>query len=259
VSTDVSTSPSSFDWNPEESPLRLFCPELDEIERQLLQSFDECDVWRLALEEEQAALVSERAAIETEQQTFRKQQAEFAVQQKEFLLQSEQTNAPPSTDSEALASLEEKLLLAEQEIELLREQSQLQAAWVEQHKQERLQHEELYAVLELELEHVRNRAGELSDNLACSRSEWDLEKSHWEQERKELQSLLAQQQARIKDCPGNHEPQITDMPTTAQSLEFGSEPGGKKEDAVVVGSVLAQFERIRNERAIRRRKAAEGG
>jgi chromosome segregation ATPase len=252
VSTDVSTSIRSLHWNQEENPLKLFSPELDQIEQQLLQSYDDCETWRVALEEEQAALAAARAALQSEQESFRQQQEAFQ-------LQSQLARENPPVKREEIESLEEKLQLAEQEIELLREQTIEQAKWAEQHKQERNQHEEQYSALELELEHVRNRAGELFDTLACARSEWDLEKNSWEQERQELQALLAHQQEQIKDYLVRHEPHGPEATSLVEPLAAGMEASAKKEDAVVVGSVLAQFERIRNERAVRRRKAGEGG
>lgn len=258
MSTDVSTSPHSIHWNPEENPLKLFAPQLDEIEQQLLQSFDDCETWRAALEAEQAALAADRAALRREQESFGQQQAEFAARQAAFQLQIQQARENPPVKREEVDSLHEKLQLAEQEIELLREQTAEQAKRAEQHKQERNQHEEQYSALELELEHVRNRAGELFDTLACSRSEWDLEKNSWELERQELQSLLAHQQAQIKDYLVRHEPHNVEATSTTEPAA-GAETSVKKEDAVVVGSVLAQFERIRNERAVRRRKAGDGG
>lgn len=266
MSTDVSTSPRSFNWSPEENPLKLFCPELDGIEQELLQAFDECEGWRFALEEEQAALAAERAALQSEWEAFRAQQAEFATQQTNgadqqaaFQLPCQQTIEQTAINREEMEALEGKLQSAEQELELLREQTNEQAKWAEQHKQECNQHEEQYTALELELEHVRNRAGELFDTLACARSEWELEKNSWEQERKELQALLAHQQEQIKDYLVRHETHAAEATLPAQAAVSGMEPSAKKEDAVVVGSVLAQFERIRNERAVRRRKAGEGG
>ena len=259
MSTDVSTSSSSLNWNPEENPLKLFSPELDQIELQLLQSFDECEAWRVALQEEQSALDAGRAAFQSELEAFQLQQSQFAAEQAEFQVQSQEAFANQPVNCAELESLEEKLQLAEQELESLREQTGEQAQWVEQHKQERNQHEEQYSALELELEHVRNRAGELFDTLACTRSEWDIEKNSWEQERQELQSLLAHQQAQIKDYLVRHETHGTEAPPLAQAADSGMEPSAKKEDTVVVGSVLAQFERIRNERAVRRRKAGDGG
>jgi DNA repair exonuclease SbcCD ATPase subunit len=239
-------------WNPEENPLKLFCPELDELEQQLLQSYDECEAWRLFLEQEQAALAAERAALQSEQDSIRLQQADFQHQ-------SQQAMEHPPVDHAAIDELQGKLQLAEQELELLREQTSEQAKWAEQHKQERNQHEEQYSALELELEHVRNRAGELFDTLACARSEWDLEKCSWEQERQELQALLAHQQEQIKDYLVRHEPHSTEATFPPEAAVPGMDSGTKKEDAVVVGSVLAQFERIRNERAIRRRKSGDAG
>ena len=258
MSTDVSTSLPDFTWSEAENPLKLFRPELDEVERQLLQSYDELESLSVELAESEADLERQRENLERERAELTADREQFVEQQAEFLRQSQSLADHSTPTHEELLAWQEKLLQSEQEIETLREQLTSQTHWIDQHKQERFQHEEQYKVLEVELEHVRNRAGELFDTLACSRTEWETERRAWEQERKELQSLLAQQQAQINDYLHRHEihPGASPPPTVEASAV---ESTTKKEEALVVGSVLAQFERIRNERAVRRRKASEGG
>lgn len=258
LSTELSSSSNEVQWPDAENPFKLFNPELDSLEQDVLGTFDELEEFRIDLEAEQAELAEQREKLLKEWESLHAAQHELAQQQAAFQLQRQESTNISQISRAELLEWEEKLGAANQEIESLREQIATQTNWAEQHKLERNQHEEQYSALELELEHVRSRAGELFDTLACSRTEWDVERKTWEQERKELQALLAQQQAQITDYLQRHDTHVGDSPAAGNTGEPGIELSTKKEDTVVVGSVLAQFERIRNERAVRRRKAGEG-
>ena len=257
LATDVTCPPDFSLWPPEENPFENFQTEQEEFERQLMQSFDELESYRAELEAESSRLAKleeelagERAALNAEREKLQQQQAE---------IESQRENAPAAdtsaADTAAMAEVTEKLTQAEQEIETLREQLSNRTSSEDRHREERKEHEEQYSALELELEHVRNRAGELSTTLSSARSDWDRERVSWEQERKELKALLSQQQDQIQDYLSRHETNLSQGPHAAPDVTADEDAQNTKEDAVVVGSVLAQFERIRNERAIRRRKA----
>jgi len=248
VATEVSCSPVNLNWNSENNPFEEIYAEQNQWEQSLLGSYDELESWS-------AELAQKQLELERQESDLRQAQLELAEELATFAEQSLLAENNPANDE--LTAAITKLSEAEAEIKSLREQLAIQVAQGEKEHQERQQHEEQYAALELELEYVRNRAGTLSDSLTSTKTELERERAEWEAERQELKRMLSTQQAQPSNHQQGKKTQESAVPTEKASKATQPAEDSKKEDALVVGSVLAQFERIRSERAIRRRKAEE--
>ena len=102
------------------------------------------------------------------------------------------------------------------------------------------------AALETELEMVRTRAAELTETLDKERRQMAEDRAEWSGELKQLRRLL-ERQARLAATPlANADAQATHEVADLEPVSNGSK--GPRRDDPVVGSVLAQFDRIRQQR-----------
>jgi chromosome segregation ATPase len=100
--------------------------------------------------------------------------------------------------------------------------------------------------LETELEMVRARAAELTDALEKERKQMAEDRAEWSGELKQLRRLL-ERQARLSATPlANSHVQTTPAAASETQVHGGSK--SPRRDDPVVGSVLAQFDRIRQQR-----------
>ncbi|MFV2067670.1 MAG: hypothetical protein ACC645_11895 [Pirellulales bacterium] len=105
--------------------------------------------------------------------------------------------------------------------------------------------------LENELDTVRARAAELNDALAQIKRESVEERAEWSAELKQMRHVLERQAELLTSAPR--------QPAAARiSASRSHENGSKKAHDPVLGSVMAQFEKIRQERAeLRSRRQKE--
>ena len=110
------------------------------------------------------------------------------------------------------------------------------------------------AVLETELESVRNRAAELSEGIARERQQMSDERTEWTAELKRMRRMLetfAQRQIELAEAGVGVQAQPATGTDEDQSSETGKDP--------VLDSVMAQFEMLQKDLAKRRKSMAKSG
>ncbi len=105
--------------------------------------------------------------------------------------------------------------------------------------------------LEAELEMVRTRAAELSDTLAQERRQMSEDRAEWANELKQLRRLMERQTA-VSVATAAAQPR--QAPAEKQPSEQPAAAASASRLDPVVGSVLAQFDKIRQQRAAQRNK-----
>lgn len=109
-------------------------------------------------------------------------------------------------------------------------------------------------VLETELEAVRNRAAELSEEISRERRQMSEERSEWTTELKRMRRLLetfAQRQIELAEAGVGGQTQASAAADQSQPFETAKDP--------VLDSVMAQFEMLQKDLAKRRKNAARPG
>ncbi len=121
-------------------------------------------------------------------------------------------------------------------------------------KQEQVELNQERAVLETELEAVRNRAAELSETIERERQQMSDERSEWTAEMKRMRRTLetfAQRQIELAETGGTGQVQEPAPDVQNQSNESANDP--------VLDSVMAQFEMLQKDLAKRRKSSAKSG
>ena len=242
VSTS-STSHAPFDSKPIRDLFDGVRSEHSKLNEYLEQTFDELEILRASLDEYQIDLKNQHSEVErvreeldgvnrSESEQLEAIKAELDTARTE-LEQLRQHNIEELTaDGEG----------AQREITLLRDQ-------IAEFKQER-------DVLEKELESVRGRACELTDAMDRAKREMAEERAQWTVELNKMRQLLERQmELNTSLRPTAVGPTavgaIADVPVDAIEERPSDEA---PPEAAVVGTVMAQFDNIRRQRAVRREK-----
>jgi len=153
--------------------------------------------------------------------------------------------------SEQLSAV--KRALAESQEELAAAKNMLQQREMELEQiQGRNKNNDEQLIVEQELQNVRARAAALTQDLEQQRRELSVRQSSWAHELKKLRRQLEEERAAAK----SRETSAVAAETTCEDRS-ASTPSHDPDD-LVVGSVLAQFERIRNQKANRRGRPQQG-
>lgn len=250
--------------------LSELCGSQDDFEQMIAESFDALEACLGEMNNQGAQLAQQRSQLD-------QQRAHESDDRQELLesLQSEltqlrsQTSKSSQRDAERIEQLtlqcesleveassadatrlEHELqaartALAESEAELVALRVQLATAHEgDQGSPEAVELASQCDVLEQELESVRVRASELAESLEQTQRATEQQRGEWEQERKQLQAQL---DARSLESSGAHV--AAEAPVAAAPPQA---TGGVDPNQVVVGSVMAQFEQLRSQRAKRR-------
>lgn len=117
--------------------------------------------------------------------------------------------------------------------------------------------------LEMELENVRARAVELSDNLAAQKRQANEDRTHWSNELKEMRRVLERQAELLsqRDSRAGAAHSSADSPagsnnTSRPSAQSNPTKQTPSTDDAVLGSVMAQFENLQKDRLRRRSKSS---
>lgn len=195
------------------------------------QAYDELEAWRRSLEQFEEQLHAERREL-VHQQELRQQELE-----QDAADPASESGTPPA-DPAALEALRKELEDARHALDAREgEVQRLAAAQSEQEAQA--------SAVEAELEKVRTRAAELSDTLTQSKRQWDARQAAWELERAELQRA-SRAKAELKRGSSSAEVERTERAPTDDEPE-----------KAVMGSILAQFAKLRDEQASRHRPAPQ--
>ena len=125
---------------------------------------------------------------------------------------------------------------------------------VHQLAEERAELNQERAVLETELEAVRNRAAELSEAIARERKQMSDERTEWTAELKRMRRMLetfAQRQIELAEAGVAGQAHASAETNQNQPSETAKDP--------VLDSVMAQFEMLQKDLAKRRKSAAKSG
>ena len=220
------------DWEPIRACFADLHSQQSELEQYLEDSFRELDGVRRDLERMQHELHSQSEQFEqtrtewedtrenSEQQAYLEQTAKLAALEKDY----------ESTQAELVRMREMQRVVPQNEF----------------HGQNQEREE-----LEAELDAVRSRAAELSEALDQAKRESIEDRAAWSAELKQMRRVLERQ---TDLWTNNLHPPATSVPATnPASGPLGGNGGAAQnmEDAVL-GSVMAQFDKIRRERAQRR-------
>ncbi|OHB78924.1 MAG: hypothetical protein A2W31_10605 [Planctomycetes bacterium RBG_16_64_10] len=206
-----------------------------ELDR-LRQQPDESRLAREAVLERQIdQLQNECNRFESESEVARTRVAELTATIEDL----SQADRDHNTVDETLCDARQRLEIAAQEMS----SKEAQISKLEQERDD----------LEAELDSVRSRAAELSDTLDQIKRESIEERAEWSAELKQMRRVLERQTDLLTPRPSSRlavaAPTATMPMTTA-----GSAASAQSAADPVLGTVMAQFEKIRQERAQRRLK-----
>ena len=241
---NVSTSSSShapFDSKPIRDLFDGVRSEHSKLNEYLDQTFDELETLRTSLDEYQHDLKNQHDEVERV-----RQELDGVSRSEEKQLEAIKAELDTVREElERLRNVEELTAedeTAQREITLLRDQ-------IAEFKHER-------DVLEKELESVRGRACELTDAMDQAKREMAEERAQWTVELNKMRQLLERQMELSTSLrPTAVGPTaigaIADVPADA----VGERPSDTAPpEAAVVGTVMAQFDNLRRQRAQRREK-----
>ncbi len=219
------------------------------LDRYIEESFRELDALHTDLEKFYQELVHQ-------EETLERARAELEHAQREREMERE------AVDREQIANLEQleqQYQQAQQELESLRlevadRDPHVTGEYAEGYSAEVLDLQQQREELEAELETVRTRAAELSDALDEAKRQSVEDRAEWSTELKQMRRILERQSELLATAPT--------QPVAAAAVS--ASPGREKGAAAVatepakdpvLGSVMAQFEKIRKERAQRRMRS----
>ena len=259
--------PIPFDaWQPFAGAVGDYRESHDTLGNLAEQIFDELNKRRRELESQEARL---RHDVEQSEQQLRQRlhELELANQRDAMALEQAQASLLAAADQDTgRADVQAELAATQAELAALREQLAAAGEPAEALRQQLKDAEHERRSLEMELENVRARAVELSDNLAAQKRQAAEDRTHWSSELKEMRRLLERQAELI----GQREARPNGGPANAATANAGgaaaaasrtpqrggpspatAKPTPKADDAVL-GSVMAQFENLQKDRLRRR-------
>lgn len=221
----------------------------ESLDRYIEESFRELDALHTDLETFYQDLVRQGETLE-------RARAELQQSQREREMERE------ALDREQIANLEQleqQYQQAQQELETLRlevagRDAQPMDESAEGYSAELRDLQQQREELEAELEAVRTRAAELSDALDEAKRQSVEERAEWSTELKQMRRILERQSELLATAPT--QPVAAAAASAAPGREKSAAAvASQPADDPVLGSVMAQFEKIRKERAQRRMRS----
>jgi len=207
---------------------------------QVESAFAEIDQWRTQLEQFHQQCRSELDACARQQHTLAASESEHRAHDEQL--------------TKALEALQAELQAAREENRQLKEQLHRGQGEQQQLGQQLNTIESERSSVEEELQLVRTRSLELADKLEAAQREFAEERAQWQNERVHLErklKLSKQLNVRPAAPPAEH-PVGAGEEDAQTAVARPAEHSEASADRAVMGSVLAQFEKIRSERANRR-------
>lgn len=200
--------------DPTRECLNSWSEQHQRFEADLQESFDALDAYQRQLDAWQQRLAGEREQLEHERERL-KEQADAAIAAAEQNDQTAELEAELTASRQRTAELEEQIASAESSTIGLQSEN---------------------AKLTAELHQSQRSAQELGVQLEATRAEMAQQNQHWSSEFSRVVSMLEQQQA----APAGAAPAT---PVGAPAPAAAADP--------VLGSVVAQFSKLRQQRAER--------
>lgn len=234
-------------WLSERRIARAQANTVTEQAAKLAAAQDQLQQARSQLADERHAVVNQQQLAEVALARRAEQiERELADMQRDLGLaraqaaRADQTAVALASARSELAETRTKLNDARDELQRMRSQTTSVAPVVNPQQVSELEHER--ALLESELEMIRNRAAELTETLADEKRRMAHERSEWTSELKEIRTTLASQ-ATGPEAPaaGNRVAQ------SAAALRPGL-PSGDSGAHAVLDTVMAQFEMLQKDR-----------
>jgi len=242
---------------------------LQQRQQQLQSEREELDDRWKKLETRSREVRHEAAASDQGESRIAEMVTEVSQQRSEMLTALEQTRnqfGQLTEISQQLAAAREELSQTRQDIR--RQQEQLAALSATASPQasgeasshaldfqrERSAWEQERAVLETELDSIRNRAADLAQTLEAERRQLAEQRSQWTEELKQMRRMLEELRRQPTAGPGPVEAAAQQAPAEASPPEPSQGKPANEENDPVLDSVMAQFEMLQKDLA-RRRKA----
>lgn len=206
----------------------------EQLNQARLQMADDRGVLVHQRQEAEAALARRAEQVERELADMRRD-LDLARSQ---AARADQTAVSLASARSELADVKARLAQALEENGLLRRQGERQTPVVELQQVSELEHER--ALLESELEMIRNRAAELTETLADEKRRMAHERTEWTSELKQIRTTLVSQAA-------GEAPAARRAADPLAAARPGSSAGDSGNHAVV-DSVMAQFELLQKDR-----------
>lgn len=213
--------------------LAKLAADQDQLNQARLQLADDRGVLVHQRQEAEAALARRAEQVERELADIRRE-LDLARSQ---AARADQTAVALASARSELADVKARLTQALEENGQLRQQGERQTPVVELQHVSELEHER--ALLESELEMIRNRAAELTETLADEKRRMAHERTEWTSELKQIRTTLASQAGEAPAARRAADPLANGRP--------GSSPADSGNHAVV-DSVMAQFELLQKDR-----------
>lgn len=256
--TVLTTTPAARTaWAPIEQEFGELFTYQENLERALEQTFAELQQWRSSLAEQEQRLVQQQAALESDRQSIQCDRQSSLLSADAAVQQLVQTKHELLATQAELAQLRAANESAERQLsELARGDSPQQSP-----DHDSPDHNTLVAEreeLELELENIRARAAQLSDTLAETRRQLVQERQQWNHERQVLRSEIEDLRARGPAQPVAATPELSSNSPVDANDAWRAAPGSptvRPPEDVVLGSVLAQFQKLGDDRRARQKRA----